>query len=163
MRGVQYPKLNGITRKIWEWCEKKEIWVFASYIASKENVDADNGSRVKNVDTEWELSEWAFSRIVGVFGTPSIDVFVSRCNAKCDYCSWHRDPEASTVDAFTLDWENLNFYAFPPFSMILKVVRKIISDQAQEVIVFPKIVYSGVLPIINFITSRAPDNFRTFG
>ena len=88
--GIQYPKLNGITRNIWEWCEKKEICLFASYIASKENVDADNGSRVKNIDTEWELSKSAFSRKVGVFGTPSIDLFASRCNAKCShYCSWH--------------------------------------------------------------------------
>ena len=77
MGGIQYPKLNGITRNIWEWIEKKEIWLFASYIASKENVDADNGSPVKNVDAEWELSESEFFRIVGVFGTPSIDLFAS--------------------------------------------------------------------------------------
>ncbi|XP_015429181.1 PREDICTED: uncharacterized protein LOC107185918 [Dufourea novaeangliae] len=139
MGEIQYSRVNDITRNIWKWCEEREIWLCASYITSKENVEADRGSRVKNIDTEWDLSNTAFSQIVKAFGTPSIDLFAPRCNSKCnDYCSWHRDPEALAVDAFTLNWKHVNFYAFPPFSMILKVLRKIIQDQAQGILVFPK-------------------------
>lgn len=34
MGGIQYLHLNKITRKIWEWCEQRRIFVFASYIKS---------------------------------------------------------------------------------------------------------------------------------
>lgn len=54
------------------------------------------------------------------------------------FVSWHKDPEAMDVDAFTLDWSQLNFYAFPPFSVILKTLRKIMSDSAQGIVVVPK-------------------------
>lgn len=60
MGGIKYPKLNAITRKIWQWCEERKLWLFASYIASKENVEADWASRTVNIDTEWELAPWAF-------------------------------------------------------------------------------------------------------
>ena len=42
----------------------RKIWIIASYIASKENVDADAASRVNSIDTEWELSQIAFNRII---------------------------------------------------------------------------------------------------
>lgn len=138
MGGVQYPGLNKIARDIWQWCEIRKIWIYASYIASKENVEADRESRVKNIDTEWELSGAAFESIISTFGLPSIDLFATRSNSKCDYyCSWHRDPDAFAIDAFTLDWGTADFYAFPPFALVLRVLRKVISDQACGIVVVP--------------------------
>ncbi|XP_057338526.1 uncharacterized protein LOC130676391 [Microplitis mediator] len=132
MGGIQYPNLNAIARKIWQWCEQRNLWITASYIASKENIEADYGSRIVNPDTEWELADWAFQRIVKKFGTPEIDLFASRTNRKCEkFCSWHRDPDAYCVDAFTMVWADLKFYAFPPFSLILRTLKKIEADQAQ--------------------------------
>ncbi|XP_046742941.1 uncharacterized protein LOC124409394 [Diprion similis] len=86
------------------WCEARQLWIYASYIASKENIEANRGSRVRNADTKWELSPDVFNRINNHWGTFQIDLFASRNNAKCCmYCSWHRDPEAFSIDAFTLD------------------------------------------------------------
>ena len=45
MGGTQFPHLNEISRKIWKFCEKRKIVVFASYIKSKDNVEADTESR----------------------------------------------------------------------------------------------------------------------
>ena len=45
MGGTQFPHLNEISRKIWQFCEKRKIVVFASYIKSKDNVEADTESR----------------------------------------------------------------------------------------------------------------------
>ncbi|KAH9645108.1 hypothetical protein HF086_005653 [Spodoptera exigua] len=138
MGGVQYPKLNRIAQQIWQWCENKNIWIFASYIKSKENKEADFESRNFNVDTEWELSHKIFNSIVKKFGQPNIDLFASRLNHKCPkYVSWHRDPYAWNIDAFTIKWNNLFFYAFPPFSMLLKVLHKIRTDKATGIIVYP--------------------------
>lgn len=61
--GVQFPHLSNLARDIWEWCERRQIWLQASYISSAENVQADRASRNTNVDTEWELSPLAFEKI----------------------------------------------------------------------------------------------------
>lgn len=138
MGGVQYEHLNEITRQIWQWCEERQIFIFASYIKSKDNVEADRESRCTNIDTEWELSQLAFDRITQTLGSPTIDLFASRLNAKCPlYVSWKRDPNAYNIDAFTLNWNNIFFYCFPPFSLILKCLRKIIDDQASGIVIVP--------------------------
>lgn len=138
MGGVQYPHLNQISRKIWDWCEERRIFVFASYIPSSLNTEADGESRKINVDTEWELSSQAFAKIVLLFGEPCIDLFASRINTKCPlYVSWKKDPFAYNIDAFTVDWSQYYFYAFPPFALILKTLNKIVSDKATGIVVVP--------------------------
>lgn len=138
MGGIQYPHLNDLTRQIWHWCEKRHIWLFASYINTKDNIEADAESRRINPDIEWELSSHAFQTIIAKLGQPQIDLFASRTNAKCQtYISWKQDPDACTVDAFTVNWKPYFFYAFPPFSLILKCVQKVIEDKAEGIIVFP--------------------------
>lgn len=136
MGGVQFPHLNSIARDIWQWCEERNIWIYASYINTKENYEADRESRKINI--EWELSQSAYRKIVNLFGEPDIDMFASRINSKCEkYVSWKCDPEAFQVDAFTLNWNNYFFYAFPPFSLILKCLHKIKTDRATGILVFP--------------------------
>jgi hypothetical protein len=133
--GIQFPHLNDIARQIWQWCEYRGLWIYASYVNTKDNI-ADAESRRKN--TEWELSHHAYRKIIKAFGTPSIDLFASRINAKCrKFISWKRDPEAWTIDAFTVKWTNLFFYAFPPFSLLLKTLHKIKTDKATGIVVFP--------------------------
>ena len=138
MGGVQFPNLNTVTKMIWQFCELRNLWVFASYIASAENVEADRASRMNNTDTEWELASWAFSQIIEKFGGIDIDLFANKVNRKCArYCSWHQEADTFCVDAFTLKWTNFKFFAFPPFSMILRVLRKIKNDLAQGIVVAP--------------------------
>lgn len=138
MGGIQHTQLNEVARSIWQWCEARNIFVFASYIKSSENVRADHESRRLNLDTEWELADFAFEDIRNRFGTPEIDLFASAQNYKCNrYASWKLDPHSELVDAFTFSWSNLNFYAFPPFCLISKVLRKIITDKAIGIVVIP--------------------------
>lgn len=135
--GIQFPHLNDLARNIWQWCETRNLWLFASYVNTKDN-HADEESRKINPDTEWELSDRAFRMIKKNFGCPDIDLFASRDNAKCDlFVSWKQEPDAYAVDAFTLDWKTKYFYAFPPFSLVLKCLRKIIEDDAKGILVFP--------------------------
>lgn len=138
MGGVQYPHFNDISKKIWQWCEVRRIFIFASYIKSSQNTVADFESRQLNTDTEWELSDNVFSEIIRRYGQPDIDLFATRINAKCDkYISWRRDPYAFNIDAFTVDWHPFFFYAFPPFSLILKILNKLINDGATGILVVP--------------------------
>lgn len=138
MGSVQFVHLNSITRKIWQWCEVRNIRLVASYIRSKDNIEADKESRNINHDTEWELADYAFKEITTYFGHPTVDLFASRINAKCPkFVSWKRDPMAFEIDAFTLDWSKYFFYAFPPFSQITRCLEKISIDQAKGILVFP--------------------------
>lgn len=137
MGGVQFHKLNKIAREIWQFCEARNIWIFASYVKSEENF-ADKPSRIKNIDTEWELADFAYRDIIDRWGRPDIDLFASRSNDKCHkFCSRGLDPDCYQIDAFTLNWNGLKFYAFPPFALILKTLRKLVEDEACGIVVVP--------------------------
>lgn len=138
MGGVRFPHLNKLTKDIWQFCESRNIFIYASYISSQDNDIADAESRRSHPDTEWQLSKQAYSHIVDTFGSPKVDLFATRLNTKCPiYVSWRKDPGAFAVNAFTINWHNLSFYAFPPVAVIAKVLRKIISDRAQGILVAP--------------------------
>ncbi|XP_052748927.1 uncharacterized protein LOC128200238 [Galleria mellonella] len=161
MGGVQYPHLNHIANIIWKWCEERRIFIFASYIKSTLNTEADRESRNLNIDTEWELASYAFSEIVYTFGKPDIDLFASRVNTKCPkYISWKRDPDAYNIDAFTLDWSTYFFYAFPPFAIILKVLNKIIHDRATGIVVVPQWPSQPWYPLYKSLSVTKPVTFR---
>lgn len=135
---VQFPHLSALAREIWQWCEERNIVLFSSYIASAENVHADRESRRTDTDTEWSLSNDAFAIIDRKFGPFEVDLFASMLNRKCTlYVSWIPDPDSWVVDAFTLSWSGLKFYAFPPFILIPRVLRKIVNDRAEGIVVVP--------------------------
>lgn len=138
MGGVQIDKLSVLAKEIWQWCERRQLWIFASYINTKLNVEADAESRALEPETEFSLAKYAYQEITLKFGTPEIDLFASRVNTKCHkYVSWKRDPGAWCVDAFTFDWEKFQFYAFPPFSLVTRVLQKIRRDRARGIVVVP--------------------------
>ena len=51
--------------------------------------------------------------------------------------SYQPDPGAFAINAFHLSWDSLNFYAFPPFCIIQKMLQKIRKDSATGVILIP--------------------------
>ena len=139
MGGVKYKKLNIITQKIWQYCETQNLYIFASYINSKENSIADFESRLGYLNTEYELNQKYFLKICNNFYEPSIDLFATNKNKKCiSFLSWKPERGAMCIDAFTISWTNFAFYAFPPFSMVAKVLNKIKIDQAEGLLIVPK-------------------------
>lgn len=160
--GVRYTHLHHIAKEIWQWCEFRNLWIYGTYINTKDNIIADFESRKELGNTEWELNDTHFQKIVSVFGEPSIDLFASRTNSKCqDYVSWHPDPGAIAVDAFTICWSNYYlFYAFPPFSMVLKTLEKIISDGATGIVVVPYWTTQPWFPIYNNLLVQEPILFQ---
>lgn len=125
MGGHKSQICNVITRELWKFCIDNGIYIKAAHIPGVDNVKADFLSRLDK-NTEWEISDNVFETICMKFGTPAIDLFASVKNRKCgQYVSWKPDKCAIAIDAFTLDW---NFdeitYAFPPFSMLAKLLQK---------------------------------------
>ena len=117
---------NKIMRKILRFCEEHDIHLNIAHVAGKNNQIADTASRkFKNIDTEWSLPQDTFENICKILGNPQIDLFASRLNRKMNkFCSWYPDPEATHVDAFSVDLSNYSYiYCFPPFSLISRVLN----------------------------------------
>ena len=131
--------VDAMAREIWLWCKDKEIWLSAAHIAGSKNVEADYLSRSVDFSIEWKLNEGKLAIALSILGAkPSIDLFASRLNYQFPcYVSYKPDPGSYAVDAFMLDWQDLHFYAFPPFAVIHRVLEKIQRDRARGVIVVP--------------------------
>ena len=130
---------NEVTKQIWALCIANNNWLSATYLSACKNVEADAESRVFNDRTEWMLDPQIFKRITNKFGSPEIDLFASRLNKQyAKYSSWRPDPEALFVDAFSVNWNNLFFYAFPPFSLIGRCLEKLHANQAEGILIVPR-------------------------
>lgn len=82
-----------------------------------------------------------FTKILRLWPNLNIYLFASRLNNKINnklklYYAWTADPGAVAIDAFATNW-NDNFYAFPTFSMITRVLQKVRQDACSGVIVVP--------------------------
>lgn len=137
------------------------MFIYASYIPSAQNIEADAESRVISEETEWVLNEVYFDIILSSFGPFDIDLFASSINKKCPrFVSWLPDPLAFAIDAFSLNWSNFFFYAFPPFVLILRTLRKIITDKTEGVLVVPWWPAQPWFPLFNRLMVDRPILFQ---
>lgn len=136
--GCRSEHLHEIAKGIIEWCNERNLFISATYIKSKDNVVADSLSRGESYNSEWMLGKTYYDIICGHFGVPEIDLFASYLNYKCkNYYSFLPDPECIGIDAFSFSWRNMHAYAFPPFSIITKVLQKIREDEATVTLIVP--------------------------
>ena len=117
---------------------KRSRYGFVSHTPGADNVLADKASWVFDDTTEWKLEQTIYEKITKRWGLPDIDTFASRLNYQIlSYVSCGPDPQATAVDAFTLNWNFSFIYASPPFSLIAPVLKRI-QDQAEEIMVVPQ-------------------------
>ncbi|CAC5403252.1 unnamed protein product [Mytilus coruscus] len=97
--GGRIVKLNKLTKELWNWCIKREIWVAAFYLPGVANIEADRLSRSINVDIEWKLNENVFHIINSLFGPHDVDLFASKINHQLPrYFSYFPDSYAEAVN-----------------------------------------------------------------
>lgn len=136
--GGKTPVLNDLAREIWLWCLERKVTISAAHLPGKINQEADTLSRSFNDDLEWSLCENIFLKILNTYPLLRIDLFASRLNKKLDnYISLRPEPTARAVDAFTLSWSKDLNYIFPPFSLMGKILQKIVQDSAEAVVIAP--------------------------
>ena len=137
MGTVKSKKCNILVNKIWNWAICKDIWLSAAHLPGKQNVLADKASRESISSGEWMLNKGKFALIMRHFNfKPEIDLFASRNNYQISlYVSYLPDPYAIAIDAFSVNWNSYKFYAFPPFSLINKVIQKIQSEGGTGILV----------------------------
>ena len=70
---------------------------------------------------------------------PMIDLFASFHNKKMDiFCTWDHHPQALAVDAFSMSWNQMFAYAFPPICLIPKVLQHMRLGQCQVILIAPQ-------------------------
>lgn len=158
--GCRSSEMHKVAKRIWEWCASRSHTIYATYIASKDNCIADSLSRKDAYFSEWRLGNYYFQKLCNEFYLPEVDLFASYANTQCAmYCSWQPDPGCAFVDAFTISWNNRRAYAFPPFSLVAKVLQKINKDKATIIVVapnwqsqpwYPKFLHMATSKIITF-------------
>ena len=129
--------------------------VTAAYIPGDSNVVADFHSHCFHENKEWALKDAVFALLPTAYVSPVIDLFASSVNAKLPrYISWL--PHAYAVDAFIVSWQDLTFYAFPPFSLLPRVLAKIIQDKATGLLIVPKWTTQSWFPLVLTLLIQHP-------
>ena len=65
-----------------------------------------------------------------LWGSVDVDLFASRLTVQVPrFYSWRPDPQAETTDAFAQDWAMVKGYAFPPFALIGRCLRKLLDQR----------------------------------
>ena len=125
--------------KIWERAIIYKNHLSAAHIPGKLNTVADKESRSNYIDTEWMLqSKFLNLALEHLCFKPEIDLFVTNINTQFGkYAAFWSDRGAMYIDAFSIDWFDLKFYAFPPISVIPRVLAKVKQDSAEGFIVVP--------------------------
>ena len=138
MGGICSLECDEIAKSIWLYCKGIGAHLSAAFIPGKENNIADKKSREFNEATEWQLNPKIFKHITKTYFLPNVDLFASRLNHQLPrYVSWHPDPKAFAVDAFSISWTSEKFYIFPPFSIIGRVMKKIRMEGTQCMLIVP--------------------------
>ena len=122
--------------RLLSWCNRRQIVLRARHIPGRLNVIADKLSRSTQViQTEWSLLQEVFDHLCARWHTPRVDLFATRYNHKLPkFVSPVPDPQAWRVDALSLNWENMDAYAFPPVSLLGKVVSKILDQGVHRLV-----------------------------
>ena len=136
--GSMKVHLLDMTEEIFAWAIPRGITLRAYHVKGCDNAQADKLSRHFNIHTEWALRQQVFDKLCTIFTIPHIDLFATRINAKlASYVSWHPDPGAMATNAFAIPWGVGVNYAFPPFSIIGRVLQKVLRERATVLAILP--------------------------
>ncbi|XP_060583214.1 uncharacterized protein LOC132739516 [Ruditapes philippinarum] len=131
--GMNSLELDDLSKCLWEWCLRRNIYISAVHVPGKLNKSADYYSRNFSDSTEWTLKKDIFERLCRHTFMPSIDLFASRLNNHLPkFVSCFPEPGAYAVNAFSLSWKDMIPYIFPPFNLIGKVLSKIVIDEVDR-------------------------------
>ena len=138
MGGAKPGVLDKYAHTLWEWCLSKKITLQAEHIPGGLNVIADAESRAKPDAADWKLNSEVIQVLNQSFGPFTIDLFANRNNTQLErFYSYLPHPLAGQFDALVQPWREESAYAFPPFNLISKCLRKISLEGATLMIVSP--------------------------
>ena len=138
MGGTRSPQLNSVATQLWTWCLERGIMLSAEYLPGVDNRIADMESRTVQSSAEWQLRRDIFLSLMQEICQCDVDLFASRLNHQLPlFISWRPDPSAMGTDALQTPWIRWKGYAFPPFALISKVLRKVREEGSTILLIAP--------------------------
>ena len=136
--GARSRSSTNIAESIFRLVESLGLCISAAYLPGERNVLADMLSRQGQIlKTEWKLSlltfQWCCRR--SPFGQPQVDLFANSMNHLLPrFFSPCIDTGAEAVDALSANWPQAVLYAFPPPTILDRVVVKLHQEKPQRLI-----------------------------
>lgn len=128
-----------LSRMICLWAMRSLLSLTAVYLLGRENGPADSLSRVFPSSVTMCLSPVLFDKIDLSFRLPWLDLFASEEPALLPhFCSLVTSRLAWAIDTFSVPWSLGLPFAFPPFALIPRVLRKVRLDRAEVLLVVPE-------------------------
>ena len=135
MGGTKSRVLASLSRDLWQWCLQRQITVSATHIPGILNVNADRESRYHLDSSDWKLCPAVFQALQNRWGPLDLDLFASRLtNQLPRFVSWKPDPLSEAVDAFSLQWNKVKGYAFPPFCLLGRCLSQVLRQQVPRLV-----------------------------
>ena len=127
--GTHSSFLNSIAQRILCWAEDLPVVISPQFIMGKHNVLADALSRLNQIlGSEWTLKQEVFRDLCRRWPV-SIDLFATSQNHRCFiYFSPYHDRNELGTDALFQNWNGWQAYAFPHWSLISAVLKKLRSS-----------------------------------
>ena len=137
--GARSRTLSQRAEQLLLWAQGFNLSIQARFVPGRFNVLADALSRSHMVlPSEWTLAHNVLEPVWDAWHKPMVDLFATRFSRRLPlYVSPVPDPDAWAVDALSIDWQHLSGYAFPPFPVLGKVLRKARVDAAHLIIIAP--------------------------
>ena len=86
---------------------------------------------------DWSLHPGVARQIFLRYGSPTVDLFASKKNAKCPRFFSLTDADALGMDALTHAWPRELLYAFPPLHLISPLLEKVRCEGHSVLLVAP--------------------------
>jgi hypothetical protein len=159
--GTRSPSLCVKTWLLFLCLKRNRTTVQAVHIRGLENVRADRLSRRFVNPLEWQLKPSVVKEIFNRWDRPLIDLFASSQNCQLPtYCTKQWDPQAYQVDALAMSWEEIYGYAYPPLSLVPKILQKIRTTSCTVILIAPRWPrrswYSQILELLIDMPLRLP-------
>ena len=138
--GTRSRTLHSLAQELWYWAQENKVNLKCRHIPGRLNVVADQLSRAGEIlPNEWAINNRVLDHLWCLWEKPMIDLFATHYNNKMDlYVSPIPDQKAWGVDAFSLSWDEVYGYMFPPTAILGKVLSKISQSQCKMVVIAPK-------------------------
>ena len=131
--GTHSSSLNGVVQALLRLCEDQSVRLLPQFIPGHLNVLADSlSSRSQVLGSEWTLCHQAFTELLRRWPA-TIDLFAAAMTHRLPvYFSPMFDPMSAGTDAMLQSWDGLQAYAFPPFSLLPRVLAKVRASRNLE-------------------------------
>ena len=113
--------------------------------------------KVPDPPSEWSLHPRVAKQIFQRLGTPHIDLFAMPENAKLPvFVAPLAEPKAYAEDALAISWEGLWAYAYPPTSIMNKVLEKVLTANVDLILIAPAWPTQAWFPVLLNLSVRNP-------